>query len=205
MRLLIVLLLSLGMATEWGSSISVRTPNDEEKELDYEFSVKIENTNKNFQYLLKRDWERELGEKYIDDLIWVKLEDVMYFKPEYMNKESKGVKYAKLDWRREIVGITWGFTTRSTTDELDLYETFASVGYTNKKTYWEKVDVEFSFDGYLPPDDSGETELKNFEFENKFKTSWKLTDKIRLYNLGEISKLKGNQFYKAKIGIEYEF
>ena len=43
------------------------------------------------------------------------------------------------------------------------------------------------------------------EHENKFKTSWKLTDKIRLYNLGEISKLKGNQFYKAKIGIEYLF
>ena len=49
------------------------------------------------------------------------------------------------------------------------------------------------------------TELKNFEFENKFKTSWKLTDKIRLYNLGEVSKLKGNQFYKAKIGVEYVF
>ena len=49
------------------------------------------------------------------------------------------------------------------------------------------------------------TDLKNFEFENKFKISWKLTDKIRLYNLGEISKLKGNQFYKAKIGLEYTF
>ena len=34
MRLLI-LLLSLGMATEWGTSLSVRTPNDVEKELDY--------------------------------------------------------------------------------------------------------------------------------------------------------------------------
>ena len=33
MRLLIVLLLSLGMTAEWGSSISVRTPNDEKKEL----------------------------------------------------------------------------------------------------------------------------------------------------------------------------
>ena len=28
-----------------GTSISVRTPNDEEKELDYEFSIKIEDTN----------------------------------------------------------------------------------------------------------------------------------------------------------------
>ena len=35
MRLLIVLLLSLGMATEWGTSLSVRTPNYNTKELDY--------------------------------------------------------------------------------------------------------------------------------------------------------------------------
>ena len=68
MRLLI-LLLSLGMATEWGTSLSVRTPNDVEKELDYEFSIKLEDTNEKIRYLLKRDWERELGEKYIDDVV----------------------------------------------------------------------------------------------------------------------------------------
>ncbi len=183
------------------SSFAARTPNTQPNPDDYEVSLGFSHKN----VYVNRQWERELGEFYVDDLVWAKMEDGVYFKPEYMNKESQGVKYLKLDWRKSWVGMTWGFTTRSTTDELDLYETFASVGYTNKKTYWEKVDVEFSFDGYLPPDDSGETELKNFEFENKFKTSWKLTDKIRLYNLGEISKLKGNQFYKAKIGIEYLF
>jgi len=119
----------------------------------------------------------------------------LYFKPEYMNKESKGVKYAKLDWRRTILGVGVGFTTRSTDDDLKIYETFASVGWSKKKTYWDKVDVEVSFDGYLPPE-------SDFEFEDKFKVSWKLTDKVRLYNIGEISKLKGTQFYKGKIGVE---
>ena len=183
------------------SSFAARTPNVQPNPDDYEVSLGFSHKN----VYVNRQWERELGSFYIDDLVWAKLEDGVYFKPEYMNKESRDVKYLKLDWRKSWVGMTWGFTTRSITDDLDMYETFASVGYTNKKTYWEKVDVEFSFDGYLPPDDSGETELKNFEFENKFKTSWKLTDKIRLYNLGEISKLKGNQFYKAKVGIEYVF
>ena len=56
------------LATIVSTSLSVRTPNDVEKKLDYEFSVKIENTNEKFRYLLKRDWERELGEKYIDDV-----------------------------------------------------------------------------------------------------------------------------------------
>ena len=183
------------------SSLAARTPNVQPNPDDYEVSLGFSHKN----VYVNRQWERELGSFYIDDLVWAKLEDGVYFKPEYMNKESRDVKYLKLDWRKSWVGMTWGFTTRSITDDLDMYETFASVGYTNKKTYWEKVDVEFSFDGYLPPDDNGDTDLKNFEFENKFKTSWKLTDKIRLYNLGEISKLKGNQFYKTKIGIEYEF
>ena len=77
-----------------------------------------------------------------------------------------------------------------------------SVGLSRKKTYGKIVEVEVTFDGYLPPDDDGNTDLKNFEFEDKFKVSWKLTDKIRLYNLGEISKLQGKEFYKGKIGVE---
>ena len=69
-----------------------------------------------------------------------------------------------------------------------------------KKYYEEKVELDISFDGYFPPsqDDGRDT----FEFENKFKTSYPLTEKIRLYNTGEISKLQGKEFYKAKIGIE---
>jgi len=52
----------------------------------------------------------------------------------------------------------------------------------------------------MPPDDTGEN--TTFEYEDKFKISWKLTDKVRLYNLGEVSKLQGKGFYKGKIGIE---
>ena len=173
------------------SSLAVRTPNTQPNPDDYEVSIGVSHP----AYHFNRQWERELGTKYIDDLFWVKYDDWLYFKPEYMNKESKNVKYAKLDWRRTVYGISLGFTTRSTDETLKIYDTFASIGYTNKKTYLEKVDVEFSFDGYSPPGEQ-------FEYENKFKVSWKLTDKVRLYNLGEVSKLKATEFYKAKIGIE---
>tara|TARA_A100001391_G_scaffold199432_1_gene182391 strand:+ start:1263 stop:1853 length:591 start_codon:yes stop_codon:yes gene_type:complete len=180
------------------SSFAMRTANVQPNPDDYELSIGLSHTN----YFINRQWERELGGKYMDDLIWVKVEDHVYFKPEYMNKESQGVKYAKLDWRKTFLGATWGFTTRSTDKSLKIYETFASVGLSKKKSYWDKVDVEVTFDGYLPPNENGETELKNFEFEDKFKVSWKLTDKVRLYNLGEISKLQGKQFYKGKVGVE---
>ena len=178
------------------SSFAIRTPNVQPNPDDYEVSIGVSHSN----YYINRQWERELGEKYIDDLLWLKYDDKLYFKPEYMNKESQKVKYLKVDYRLEYYGATWGFTTRSTNDELSLYETFASIGISKKKTYGDKVDVEVTFDGYLPPDEAGDN--TTFEYEDKFKVSYKMTEKIRLYNLGEVSKLKGKSYYKGKIGIE---
>ena len=181
------------------SSFAVRTPNVQPNPDDYEVSIGL--TNKNFH--INRQWERELGEFYIDDLFWAKLEGGrVYFKPEYMNKESHDVRYFKMDWRNKWKDFSYGFTSRNDDDDVFSrnFETFFSFGVAKKKTYWEKVDVEVSFDGYMPPDDTGEN--TTFEYEDKFKVSWKLTDKVRLYNVGEVSKLQGKEFYKGKIGIE---
>jgi len=178
------------------SSFAIRTPNVEPNPDDYEVSIGVSHSN----YYINRQWERELGNKYIDDLAWAKLEGAgAYFKPEYMNKNSRGIKYVKMDWRKTWLGMTVGFTTRSTTKYLDEYETFISVGMSKKKTYGD-IEIEVTFDGYLPPDENGEN--TTFEFEDKFKLSWKLSDRVRLYNIGEVFKLKGQQFYKAKVGIE---
>ena len=179
------------------SSFAIRTPNVQPNPDDYEVSIGVSHSN----YYINRQWERELGEKYIDDLLWLKYDDKLYFKPEYMNKESQKVKYLKVDYRLEYYGATWGFTTRSTNDALNNYETFASVGISKKKKYKDdKIEVEVTFDGYMPPNEAGDN--TTFEYEDKFKVSWKLTDKVRLYNLGEVSKLKGKEYYKGKIGVE---
>ena len=182
------------------SSFAMRTPNVQPNPDDYEVSVGLSHKS----YYLNRQWERELGTKYIDDLVWIKIDNEVYFKPEYMNKESQGVKYLKLDWRNKWKDWSYGFTSRNDDDNVfsKNFDTFMSVGLSRKKTYGKIVEVEVTFDGYLPPDDDGNTDLKNFEFEDRFKVSWKLTDKIRLYNLGEISKLQGKEFYKGKVGIE---
>ena len=182
------------------SSFAMRTPNVQPNPDDYEVSIGVSHDN----FYVNRQWERELGTKYIDDLVWLKIDNEIYFKPEYMNKESQGVKYLKLDWRNKWKDWSYGFTSRNDDDNVfsKNFETFMSVGLSRKKTYGKIVEVEVTFDGYLPPDDDGNTDLKNFEFEDRFKVSWKLTDKIRLYNLGEISKLQGKEFYKGKIGVE---
>ena len=184
------------------SSFAVRTPNVEPNPDDYEFSIGVDHENFHFN----RQWERELGKKYVDDLFWVKFDNGYYIKPEYMNKESHEIKYAKIDLRRGFKGLTVGATTRSTNDELNEYETFASFGWDTKRTYWnELVEFEFSVDGYLPPDETGKSNIENFEYENEFKISWKLTDRVRLYNLGEVAKLKGKEHYRGKVGVEVSF
>ena len=189
---------SLLAGTMLFSSFAIRTPNVQPNPDDYEVSIGL----KNDSYYINRQWERELGEHYVDELYWVKIDKGIYFKPEYMNKESQGVRYLKIDSRRSWKGFSLGFTSRNTDENVfsKNFETFVSFGGSTKKKYWEKVDVEFSFDGYFPPsqDDGRDT----FEFENKFKMSYPLTKKLRIYNLGEISKLQGKEFYKGKIGIE---
>ena len=107
------------------SSFAVRTPNVQPNPDDYEVSVGVNHP----AYYFNRQWERELGTKYIDDLFWVKIDNRFYFKPEYMNKESRNIKYLKLDWRKNWKSFNVGFTTRSITDSFDSYETFLSGGW----------------------------------------------------------------------------
>jgi len=180
------------------TSFAMRTPNVQPNPDDYEFSVGLSKNNLYF----KRDWERELGHKYIDDLAWYKFENGVYFKPEYMNKQSKDVKYLKIDWRNKSKDWTYGFTTRSTNEDLTEYATFFSAGMTKKKEIG-KWTIEITFDGYLPPNQDNQFDGNMFEFEDKFNISYKISEKVSIYNIGEFYSLKGQKFYKAKIGINW--
>ena len=182
------------------SSYAIRTPNVQPNPDDYEISIGLSHNS----YYFNRQWERELGQPYVDDLFWIKIDNGIYFKPEYMNKESQGVRYVKLDWRNKWKDWSYGFTSRNDDDNVFSrnFETFFSFGMNKKKKYFDdRVEVEVTFDGYFPPNESGGN--NTFEFEDKFKVSWKLTDKVRVYNMGEVSRLQGKDYYKAKIGIEY--
>ena len=94
-NILLAVLVSLGMSAEFGTSFSVRTANDDTQPLDYELSIKLEDTNGKFRYLLKRDWERELGEKYIDDVVNFQHQVLghLYYGIDYVNKQSKDIDY----------------------------------------------------------------------------------------------------------------
>ena len=107
---LLILLLSFGLSAEWGTSFSVRTANDDTKPLDYELSIKLNDTNGKFRYLLKRDWERELGEEYVDDIVnsisYILYKDYFIDKKTYKIAEHSG-------WRK--------INSLNTTENVKLY------------------------------------------------------------------------------------
>ena len=87
------LLLALILST----SFSVRTPNDDTKPLDYEFSVKGEKSKGNFTYNLKRDCPS--GDLYLD---WGKLSK------KYDGFQFAGSKYsAPLLGQWDVESTVW--------------------------------------------------------------------------------------------------
>ena len=188
MRLLIVLLLSLGMATEWGSSISVRTPNDTEKELDYEFSIKLEDTNEKIRYLLKRDWERELGEKYIDDVIKFshQVYDGFYYGVDYVNKESKDIFYTTYNIGVTSNGFKIGVSVK---DEVKLF----SAGFDKKL---KQDDLEYNV-GFSLKTDLNENNIVNLKSEVK---KW-LTEKINVFALYKHEYYNKQEDFQFKVGL----
>ena len=118
---LLLILVSFGMATEWGGSISVRTPNDDTHPLDYEYSIKLEDTDGKLKYLFKRDWERELGEKYIDDVVNFQTTIIpyIYLGVDYVDKESKEIDYITYNIGADVGYFKAGVSFKQT-DEYDL-------------------------------------------------------------------------------------
>lgn len=61
-----------------------------------------------------------------------------------------------------------------------------------------------SFDGYLAPKDKNDSFGEILEQETVFDIKYKLTENISIYSHGQFNKLQGQQFYKAKIGLEFK-
>ena len=72
------------------SSFAVRTPNVQPNPDDYEVSIGASHP----AYYFNRQWERELGTKYIDDLVWVKIENHVYLRRITLIVEKNMIKKA---------------------------------------------------------------------------------------------------------------
>ena len=191
---LLIVFISFALSTEWGTSVSVRTSNDDTQPLDYELSIKLEDTEGKFKYLLKRDWERELGEKYIDDVIHIQHQVLgyMYYGVDYVNKESKNIDYitynigATLDYFKAGVSfqneqplLNLGFSTKAIILDLD-----------------EKPDIEYNVSISVKSDIS-ENNIFNIKSEVK---KW-LTEKVNIFGLYKHEYYNEKEDFQFKVGI----
>ena len=171
-----------------GFSVSVRTPNDETKPLDYEYSVKAEKNEGKFTYYEKLDYERELGEKYIDFTgnYNYKFNNNLFIGLDYVNKESKDIFYTiyNMGWQSEN-GFKVGLSTKDKTPLLD-------IGYGKK---FKQDDLEYivslSFKSNI--DDN----IINIKSEIK---KW-FTEKINIFALYKHEYYNKIDDFQFKVGV----
>jgi len=179
------------------TSFAMRTPNDTSINVDdYEITLGFRNEHMYF----KRDWERELGENYIDDEIWFEWKPQnLYFKPQYVNKTSRDLKYGKADIRYRNGDYSVGYTGMYADDK---FESGVSMGISKKKEINSKFSMEAKWDGYLFRNElTGES---RFDMEDYAKINWKINEKLTLTNIFDYNDVKGKKYYKFKVGVEYE-
>jgi len=133
--------MSLILATIIGLSFSVRTPNVQPNPVDYEFAIRASKEAGKFQYFVKRDWERELGEEYIDTQIDI-TESVgpWYVGVKYVDKQSKFYKYeqARIGLTTKILKAGLAFTDDGTMVNMKFHKIL------KKNTLECKINIDFS-------------------------------------------------------------
>ena len=198
MRFLILLMLSFGLTSEWGTSLSVRTPNDDTKELDYELSIKFNDTNGKIQYLLKRDWERELGEKYIDDVVNFQhqLLGHIYYGVDYVNKESKDIDYTTLNIGATIDYFKAGASFKVVDEEVSPLLNLALFKKADVKDLDNNPDISYIISIGIKSD-IGDNNIINLKSEVK---KW-LTKRINVFGLYKHEYYNEKEDFQFKVGL----
>ena len=134
-------MINILLSTIIGLSFSVRTPNVTPNPLDYELAAKISKEEGKFTYFIKRDWERELGQKYIDTEIEISEKlNPLYIGVKYIDKQSKHYQYKqlRLGMHTDIVQGGFAFTEDGTMANITLKKIL------KKDTFEYKVYLDFT-------------------------------------------------------------
>ena len=192
MNYIILLLLSFCLSSEWGTSFSVRTPNDNNKPLDYEISLKLNDTNGKFRYLLKRDWERELGEKYIDDVVNFQHQVLghFYYGVDYVNKESKDIDYITYNIGATIGWFKAGVSFKEIDEEISPLLNLAL------STKFKKDKLEYNI-GISAKSNIDDNHIFNVKSEVK---RW-LTKKLNIYGIYKHEYYNEKEDFQFKVGL----
>ena len=193
-NILLALFVSFGLSAEWGTSFSVRTSNEVDKPLDYELSIKLDDNEGKLKYHIKRDWERELGEKYIDDVVNFQHQVIsyLYYGVEYVDKESKDINYTTYNIGADIGYFKAGISFKDGNPLLNLaLSTKAEIKDLDnnpKVSYIISVSTK---------SDIGENNIINLKSEVK---KW-LYKKVNIFGLYKHEYYNKQEDFQFKVGI----
>jgi len=198
MKFLILLLLSFGLSAEWGTSFSVRTANDDTKPLDYELSIKLNDTNGKFRYLLKRDWERELGEEYVDDIVNLQHQFLghLYYGVDYVNKESKDIDYITANIGATIGWFKAGVSFKESDGEVSPLLNLALSTKADIKDLDGNPDITYLL-SISAKSDISDNHIFNIKSEVK---KW-LTKRINVFGLYKHEYYNEKEDFQFKVGL----
>ena len=173
------------------TSISIKTSNDDTKKNDYEYMFQIEKNADDFSYLLKRDWERELGEKYIDNIIKINyvIPQNVYFGFDYIDNESKDIDYKtfNLGYKMQF-GLQTGLSIKHEDKTSHLLHLQYQISKKNNK-------MEYMFSSSLKSDLSDEN-IYNIKTEVKY---W-INDNVNLFIFHKHLYFNKKNDFQFKIG-----
>jgi len=172
-------------------SLSIKTSNDDTKPHDYEFMVMSEKYSDNFSYFIKRDWERELGNNYIDNIIKIKYitPKNIYSGIDLIDKESKGIDYRTVNIGYKLNnGIQSGLSIKTGTNTSIL----ASISYDinlkeGKTTYLFSSSIKSDFKN---------NNIYDLNIDIK---RW-INDRVNLFALGRFIHFDNMNDFQFKLG-----
>jgi len=179
-------------------SVSVRTPNDDTKPLDYEYSIKAEKNQGKFTYYEKVDYERELGINYLDFTgnYNYKFDNNLFLGLDYIEKESKDIYYKSLNlgWQHES-----GFKIGMSTKHDDDYSYLANFGFSTKvdiKDLDNNPNISYII-GVSVKSDLNDNNIFNIKSEVK---KW-LTQKVNVFALYKHEYYNEKEDFQFKVGL----
>jgi len=180
------------------TSVSVRSPKIEPNEYDYEIAFNI---HKPEVMYISRQWERELGNFYIDEEYWLMRNVNKYslvFKEKYVNKTSRNLEYNQLDLRWKHKEFSIGYALR----HIDKRPTHNMViGFDIVKGFNIPFLLGFNFTSNM----EFVTSFDGFGVSKNTKVSANLSKHLNIYFLWKYEYIVDKaKYYQYKTGIEIE-
>jgi len=182
------------LSTIISSSLSIKSSNDDTKPHDYEYMIQLEKNEDNVSCLIKKDWERELGNKFEDNIFQINYiaDNNIYYGFDLIDKESKQIDYKTLN-----IGYKYEFGMQSG----------LSFKKEDKMTYLAHVSYNKKFKKDLSEYIISISAKTNMEEDNIYdiKSEYKIwfSDKVNMFLLYKHIYFNKDEDYQFKIGFGY--